>query len=113
MCSSRAARLKISHCAGNIPGSFSVIDGRRAIVAGIGPAVVRHDRRPAGPAGILVVRIAAEAPIELAVLGELIAVELYAESRILGYADRAVFIFHETAFDDIVRQVMIVRVGRE
>src|SRR5262245_45282074 len=82
-----------------------------AIVGRISPAVVGDERRPAGTTGVLIIRISAEALVELVVLGEFVAVESDAEARTIGHSDGAAFIFHEAAFDDVVGEVMVVGVG--
>src|ERR1035438_1241019 len=93
--------------------SASVGDGNRAVVFGIGPAVVGNERRPAGTAGIPIVGVAAEALVEFAVLAQFLAVKLDAEAGLIGHADRAVFVAHEAALNDIVPQVMVVGIGGE
>src|SRR5215217_8212226 len=87
--------------------------GRRARVRGVGPAVVRDRRRPAGPERVLVVRVTAQTFVKLGVLGQLVAVEPHAQARPLRDGDGAVLVLERAALDDVVRQVMVVRVGRE
>src|SRR5215472_13517353 len=94
-------------------GSLSVVDCYRAIVARISPSVVGDERRPAGPSRVLIVRISAQALIELMVLGKLVAVESHAQTRAIRHANRPAFVLHEAAFDDVVREVMIMGIGGE
>ena len=79
----------------------------------IGPAIVGNQRRPSGAQGILIVRIAAQTLVELAVLAQFLAVELHAQSRPIGYPDCTVFISHQAALDNVVSQMMVMRIGRE
>src|SRR5688500_3263979 len=68
----------------------SILDVRRRRLAVVGPAVVGDRRRPAGAAGVLVVRVRTEPPVQLGVLPELLAVELHAKARPARHLDRAV-----------------------
>src|SRR6266542_1067722 len=51
------------------------VEPRRERTLGIGPLVIGNERIPAGPAGIAVVRIAAELTEKLVIARELVAVE--------------------------------------
>src|SRR5260370_37140482 len=84
-----------------------------AIVCGIGPAVVGNDGGPAGTAGILIVWVAAQALVELAVLAEFLAIEFDAEAGLIGHADGAVFVTHEAALNDVAGEVRVVGIGAE
>src|ERR1017187_4541670 len=93
--------------------SASMWDVDRAIVFGVGPAVVGNDGGPAGAAGILIVGVAAETLVELGVFAQFFAIELDAEAGLIGDADRAVLVAHEPALNHIVLQVMVVGIGGE
>src|SRR4051812_42722340 len=74
----------------------------------IRPAIVGENRGPAGSSGVLIVGIAAEALIKLAVFAQLFAVEPDTETGAVRYANGAVFVRHEAALNDVVREVMVV-----
>src|ERR1700678_4635743 len=84
-----------------------------AIVGGGCPAIVGNNGSPTGAPWVLVIRIAAQPAVELAVLAQLFAVELDAEAGSAGYANRALFVRHAAAFDNVVHQMVIMRVGCE
>src|SRR5512132_2520473 len=65
----------------------SVADKRLSFVMRIGPAVVWHERRPSGARGILIVSVISELPVELGVLGELVAVERDPEAGAVRHAN--------------------------
>src|ERR1051325_1314850 len=85
----------------------------RARVRGVGPAVVRDGRRPARPERVSVIRITAQTFVSLGVLGQLVAVEPHAQARPRRHGDGALLVLERAALDDVVREVMIMRVGRE
>src|ERR1039457_6120445 len=91
----------------------SVWNRTRAIVWGICPGVVGTHGCPAGAAGIPIIGVAAETLVEFAVLSQFLAIERDAETGSIRHADGAVFVAHEAALNDVVRQVMVVGVGGE
>src|ERR1039458_4480087 len=93
--------------------SASMWDVDRAIVFGVGPAVVGNDGGPAGAAGILIVGVAAETLVELGVFAQFFAIELDAQAGLIGDADRAVLVTYEASWNLIVLQVMVVGIGGE
>src|SRR5215204_5653206 len=98
--------------------SSLVRNGRRpneglSLIFWIGPAIVRHKGRPAGPAWILIIRIGSELSIQLLVLGELAPVEPYAEAGPIRHPNGAVLVTELAAFDDIITQMMVVCVRCE
>src|SRR5581483_12100348 len=70
-------------------------------------------RHPVGTAGVAVVRVAADRAEQLVVRAQPVAVELDAQPRAAGHGDLAVDVAHESSLDDVVAEVMVVRVGRE
>src|ERR1035438_1419 len=95
--------------------TFRILVGNRhrVIVLWIGPAVVGNDGGPAGTAGILIVGITAETLVKFVVLAQLFAIESDAQPGLGRHRDCAVVIGHAAAFDDVVGEAMIVRVGGE
>src|SRR5437868_779110 len=87
--------LLIGHCSGRI-----------------GPIMIRDQWIPAWPAGVAIVRIAAEVVEQRVVARELFAIERNAQSGRVGNADRAVDVAEGSAFDHVVDEMMIMRVGR-
>src|SRR5258705_3835291 len=85
-----------------------VRNASRAMVLGIGPAIVGDDGCPAGAAWILVVGVAAETFVEFAVLAQLFAIQFDAEAGLIGHPDRSVFVAHPASLNHIVRQMMVV-----
>src|SRR5688572_3053518 len=82
-----------------------------ARVVWIRPPVVGNERRPTCAGRILVVGVAAQPLVEFRVFPNLFAVELHAQSRTGRHPDGSVFVFHQPAFDDVVRKLMIMSVG--
>src|SRR3954453_2492601 len=62
--------------------SWSVNEGL-PVVAGIGPAVIRHERRPPRAARILIVPVVAQFAVEFRVLRQLLPVQFDAQPRTL------------------------------
>src|SRR5687768_10775102 len=91
--------------------SFKRDRGRSSIII-ICPAVVRHGRCPARTERVLVVRVAAEAFVELAVLGHLVAVQFYPEAGTGRHFYLPALVFHQSALDDVVDEMMVMRVRR-
>src|SRR6266542_3573057 len=87
------------------------VEPRRERTLGIGPLVIGNERIPAGPAGIAVVRIAAELTEKLVIARELVAVERDTETGRIGHGERAVAIDELAARNHVVGHVVIVRVG--
>src|ERR1700730_3704925 len=79
----------------------------------ISPAIIRDSRRPSRSQRIPIVRIGTEALVKLTVDAELFVIELYAEPRSSRHRDGAVFVLELATGDDVVLEVMIVRVGGE
>ena len=52
-------------------------------------------------------------PVEFAVLAELFAIEANAKARCIGDGNRSVLVAQAAAFDDVVRQMMIMRIRGE
>src|SRR5437588_7715836 len=77
----------------------------------VGPTIVRDGWRPARPERVLIVRVRSQTLVKLAIFVELIAVESHAQARAFRHGDGPGFIFELAACDDVVRQMMIVRVG--
>src|SRR4051794_19458221 len=88
-------------------------DGWTAVVERVGPAVVGQDGRPPGPRGVLFVRITAEPLIQLAIFADLFAIQLDAEAWTFGNFNCSTAIRHQTALDDVIGEVMIMRVRGE
>src|SRR5206468_5506426 len=61
----------------------------------IGPAVVRNQRSPTWPAGILVVSVPAQLAVQLAVFAQLVAIQPDAEPRPVRHADRTLLVRHQ------------------
>src|SRR6476646_4492108 len=74
------------------------------IIAGIRPAVVGHERGPAGPCRILIVRVVAQFAIEVGVFRQLLAVEPDAEARPVRDLDCSRFVRQLPSLDDVVHQ---------
>ena len=78
----------------------------------IGPVGARHLRKPVGPARVAVVGVAAElagrAPRTRATR---VAVEPHAEAGPVGHRDGAVTVGQLAAFDHVVGELVVVRVG--
>src|SRR5690242_16582467 len=83
------------------------VNERLPVIVGIGPTVIRHERRPAGTCRILIVPVVAQFAIERRVAGELLLIEADPEARPVRDADRPVLVLQLSAFDDVVSQVVI------
>src|SRR4051794_26018442 len=77
----------------------------------VGETVIRQDRGPTGTPGVLVIWIPSEALVKFAVFTQLLPVEPDSEPRGPRHWQASVFILHQPAFDDVVCEVMIVRVS--
>src|SRR5688572_33085785 len=77
------------------------------------PSTLRRDREPIGSLRIAIVRVVAEFLIQLRVLLQLLAIHLDAETGPIRHFDGAVDVFHLSAADYVVREMVIVRIGRE
>src|SRR5436853_7642871 len=80
-------------------------------LARIGPIMIRDQRIPARPAGVAIVRIAAELVEQRVVARKLFAIERNAQSWRVGNADRAVDVTKRSTFDHVVDEMMVMRVG--
>src|SRR4030095_125486 len=103
-----AARTTSARSSGSLSGGRRSNSGNEGLpaIAGIRPAVVWHERRPAGPCRILIVRVVALFAIEVLISGQLLAVETDAKPRPL-------VVWQLSALDDVVGEVVVVRVGSE
>src|SRR3954471_23325994 len=111
----RAVSLRTSSSRLNVfpdERSWSVNEGL-PVVAGIGPAGIRHEWRPARAARILIVPVVAHLAVELRVFRELLPVEFYTKAGAVGNAHRPALVLQLPALDDVVNEVVIVRVGRK
>src|SRR5689334_18113677 len=93
-------------CSASDPRSEAIFERYRD--RGIGPAGVGDERIPARPAGIPVVGVAAEPPVQLGVAADLVAVEPDAQARRGGHRDAAVAEGEPAALDHVVGEMMIV-----
>src|SRR5450432_3180345 len=91
----------------------SIRNRSRAFIHRIRPSVVRKHGCPLRPRGIAVIGISTKAQIEFVVLPHLLTIKPHSEPWAIRNADRAVLILHETAFDYIAGQMMIMSVRRE
>src|SRR5437899_1216391 len=78
----------------------------------IGPIMIRDQWIPARPAGVAIVRIAAELVEKRVVARELFAIQRNAQSGRVGNADRAVDVAERSTFDHVIDEMMVMRVGR-
>src|SRR5665213_3416215 len=81
---------------------MSVRNFHDPIVLRVGPPFIGKNRRPAGTAGIPIIRISAEPLVQFAVLAEFVAIEPHAQTRSVRHTDGAVLVLHRAAFDDVV-----------
>src|SRR5262249_45457184 len=75
------------------------------------PALIGYCRRPAWPQRILVVRIRTKPPVQLRILSQFVPIQTNAETRPSRHVDRAVHISERASLDDVISQMMIVRIG--
>src|SRR5271166_3091545 len=80
----------------------------RALFLWVRPAIVRDNGGPAGPPRVLIIWVAAEPLVKLAVFAHLFAIQLHSQAAPARYADRPALIFHQATFNDVVRQVVVM-----
>src|ERR1051326_6634915 len=85
----------------------------RPVVVRIGPTIIRDQRGPARPAGILIVRIAPQALVKFAVFAQLFTIEFDAQAGSARHFDRTILVLHQTTLDDVVCEMVIVSVRSE
>src|SRR3954471_16669479 len=83
------------------------------VIAGIGPAVVRHQRRPTWATRILIVPVVAQFAIEIRIFRQLVSVEPHAESWTVRHSNRASVVLQLSPLDDVVHQMVIMSIGGE
>src|SRR5438067_10006871 len=76
----------------------------------IGPRAIRNQRIPSGPARIAIVRVTAELVEERVVAREFFAIELDAQTGLVGNADRTVDVAKRSSFDHVIDEMMVMRV---
>src|SRR4029450_2186409 len=110
-----AARTSSARAGGAVSGGrrSNSVNERLPVIGGIRPAVVWHERRPAGPCRILIVRVVALFAIEVFASGQLLAVEPDGKPWPLGHFDRPLVVWQLSTLDDVVGEVLVVRVGSE
>src|SRR5512143_1728771 len=91
----------------------ALASGRISAFGRRGPPVVRQERRPAWPAWVLVVRIRPQLAVERGVLRDLVAIQSDPEPRSRWHGNGAVLVGELPALDDVVGEVMVVRVRSE
>src|SRR5579871_6604406 len=87
----------------SVPISIGYVDS--AVVAGVGPAIIGNQRRPAGTGGILVVWVIPQPTVEFVIAAQLFTIEFDAQSRPFRHPDCAILIAHQTSLDDVVDQM--------
>src|SRR3954469_8672427 len=83
------------------------------VIAGIGPAVVRHERRPAWATRILIVPVVAQFAVESRIFRQLRSIEPHSEPWAVRHSNRAGLVLKLSAFDDVVDEMVIVGIGGE
>src|SRR4030095_5519152 len=108
-----AARTTSARSSGSLSGGRRSNSGNEGLpaIAGIRPAVVWHERRPAGPCRILIVRVVALFAIEVFISGQLLAVEPDAKPWPLGHFDRPLVVWQLSTLDYVVGEMVVMRVG--
>src|SRR4051794_13214620 len=103
------ARTSSARRSGSRFGELIVVSGtdeRLPVIAGVGPAVVWHQRSPSGPRRILIVRVIALRAIEFGVFCQLLPVEPHTESGPIRHLDRPVLVLQFPALDDVVSEMV-------
>src|SRR5260370_34412381 len=77
----------------------------------IGPTGTGNRREPSWSRRVAVIGVAAKAPVERGVHLHLVAIEPHAEPGASGHADRAVFVFKFAADDDVIDQMVVMRIS--
>ena len=90
-----------------------VRDRHRPGIARIGPTVIGYNRRPAGARRILIVGISAQPRVQFFVFGQFVSIQLHPKARSGGHLDRAIVVLERTAFNDVIGEMVIMRVGGE
>src|SRR5688500_7490448 len=77
----------------------------------IRPTIVGNSRCPTPTQRVLIVRITAEAFVQLSILAQLLTIELYPKPGSVGHSYLPIVVLHQTALDYVVSQVVIMRIS--
>src|SRR5699024_8973 len=97
-------------------GPAGVLIGQRlgkAVIGVVGEVGVRQEREPGGPGRVAVVGVGAQSLVELGVLGDLVPVQAHPQPGFGGYGHAPLAVGALAALDDVVGEVVVVRVGGE
>src|SRR5215210_126270 len=95
------------------PAGLSGWDLRRHGLVWISEALLGHEGVTAGVSGIPVVRISSQFLIKLRVFVQLVPVQADTQPSAIGNLDRATLVLEHASVDDVVLQMVVVRIGRE
>src|SRR5690625_2445675 len=85
----------------------------KAVIGVVGEIGVGQQWEPGGPGRVAVVGVGAQTLVELGVLGDLVPVQAHPQSGLGGHGHAPLAVGALAALDDVVGEVVVVRVGGE
>src|SRR3954471_20768551 len=110
--SRRTSSMRVSGVLSDEGCGWSVNKGL-PVIAGVGPAVVRHQRRPAWATRILIVPVVAQFAVEIRIFRQFVSVEPHTKPGTVRHANRAGLVLKLSPLDDVVDKMVIMRIRGE